>query len=84
MAAGGLLGLLHAFFSVNLRADQIVGGTAINFLALGITGYLFLQLYGSENIPPELSEIPDVSLGFLDEHPAGRELSRTAPSGDST
>ncbi len=32
---------VHAFFSIHLRADQIVGGTAINFLALGITGYFF-------------------------------------------
>ena len=30
--------LVHAFFAIHLRADQIVGGTAINFLALGITG----------------------------------------------
>ena len=37
MVAGGLLALVHAFFSIHLRADQIVGGTAINFLALGIT-----------------------------------------------
>ena len=31
LAAGGLMGLLHAIFSITLRSDQIVGGTAINF-----------------------------------------------------
>lgn len=69
MAAGGLLGLLHAFFSVHLRADQIIGGTAINLMAIGITGYAFVQLYGTENIPAGVSEIPRLQLSFLDRIP---------------
>ena len=69
MVAGGLTGLLHAFFAVSLRADQIVGGTAINFLALGLTTYLFFKIYGSEGTPTNLSTIPDVRLGFLDDIP---------------
>ena len=69
MAAGGLLGLLHAFFSVHLRADQIVGGTAINLLAIGITGYAFVQLYGTENIPAGVSQIPRLQMRFLDHIP---------------
>ena len=51
MAAGGALALVHAFFAIHLRADQIVGGTAMNFLALGITGYLFIDIYGSNGTP---------------------------------
>ena len=51
MASGGLLALVHAFFAIHLRADQIVGGVAVNFLALGITGYFFVQLYHGENVP---------------------------------
>ena len=69
IAAGGAFGLLHAFFSITLRADQIVGGTAINFLALGVTTYLFLKIYGEQGAPTDLSTIPDVSLGFLDDIP---------------
>jgi len=65
IGAGALMGLLHAVFSVSLRSDQIVGGTAINFLALGITSYLFFKLYGSQGTPSDLSTIPDVHLSFL-------------------
>jgi simple sugar transport system permease protein len=65
MAAGGSLALVHAFFAIHLRADQIVGGTAVNFLALGITGYLFVDVYGTEGTPSEIPSIPDVELGFL-------------------
>ena len=60
--SGGLLALVHAVFAIHLRADQIVGGTAVNFLALGITGYFFVQLYHGNNIPTGVSQIPDVNL----------------------
>jgi general nucleoside transport system permease protein len=62
MASGGGLALVHAFFAIHLRADQIVGGTAVNFLALGITGYFFVQLYHGENIPTGVSQIPELHL----------------------
>jgi ABC-type uncharacterized transport system permease subunit len=73
LASGAVMGLVHAFFSVTLRADQIVGGTAINFLAAGITGYLFVRVYGTKGTPSEgLSTVPDVSLGFLYNIPPDR------------
>ena len=62
MAAGGLLALVHAVFSIHLRADQVVSGTAVNFLALGITGYMFLSHYGDQGTPNDISRVPDVSL----------------------
>jgi simple sugar transport system permease protein len=65
MAAGVALALVHAFFSINLRADQIVVGTGINFLALGITGYLFVDIYGAEGTPTDIPEIWTPHLGFL-------------------
>ncbi len=67
MIAGGLFALVHAFFSIHLRADQIVSGTAINFLALGITGYLFIDIYGEQGTPEGVPQIPDVRLGFLED-----------------
>jgi ABC-type uncharacterized transport system permease subunit len=66
MLLGGLLALVHAAFSIHLRADQIVSGTAVNFLALGITGYLFRDLYGDQGTPTDLSRVPDVRLPGID------------------
>jgi general nucleoside transport system permease protein len=67
--SGCALGLVHAFFSIHLRANQIVGGTAINFLALGITGYLYNDIYGNNGTPTNLPAIPNVHLGFLSSIP---------------
>jgi simple sugar transport system permease protein len=63
--AGGLMALVHAFFAIHLRADQIVGGTAVNFLALGITGYFFFQLYHGEDVPVGISTIPKVHIPYV-------------------
>ncbi len=62
MLAGCALGLLHAVFCVSLRADQIVVGTALNFIALGLTGYLYVDTYGDQGTPDDLPGIPGVSL----------------------
>jgi ABC-type uncharacterized transport system permease subunit len=67
MVAGAAFALVHAVFSIHLRADQIVSGTAINFLALGITGYLYIDLYGAEGTPPDVSQIPNVHLSFIED-----------------
>ena len=65
MTAGGALALVHAVFSIHLRADQIVSGTAVILLAWGITGFLYNDIYGDAGTPGDLPAVPDVDLGFL-------------------
>src|SRR5512136_76498 len=43
--SGGLFGLLHAALSVTFKVDQIIGGTVINLLAIGVSGFLNRQLF---------------------------------------
>ncbi|HZS29888.1 MAG TPA: ABC transporter permease [Gaiellaceae bacterium] len=66
LAAGGLFALIHAYWAIHLRGDQIISGMAINFLALGVTGYFFEQLYGNKNIPAGVSTIPNVAIPGID------------------
>ena len=39
--AGAVLGLFLALMSITLKIDQIIGGTVINILSIGITGYFY-------------------------------------------
>jgi general nucleoside transport system permease protein len=64
-AAGGLLALVYAYFAIHLRADQIVGGTGVNFLAYGITGYFFVKLYNNNPVPGGVSVLPNVHIAGL-------------------
>ncbi|MDQ3128201.1 MAG: ABC transporter permease [Chloroflexota bacterium] len=66
IGAGMLVSLLHAWLSISVRADQIISGTVINIIALGLTGYLnrLIQPSGSAGTldpirpPAALLELP--------------------------
>ncbi|MEZ4662272.1 MAG: hypothetical protein R2911_32375 [Caldilineaceae bacterium] len=59
---GGLMGFLHALFSIRYRMDQIISGTVIIVLATGITSYLFDRRRGQGKFGairiPLLADIP--------------------------
>ena len=58
---------MHAFVSIDLGADQIVSGTAVNFLALGITGYFFIDVYTDQGTPGDVDFTPTVHLPWVPE-----------------
>ncbi|MFS0863903.1 ABC transporter permease [Fredinandcohnia sp. 179-A 10B2 NHS] len=72
---GILFSLLHAFASINLSANQIISGTAINMIAGALTVFLARNITGSGNIRitngfapsdiPVLSSIPIIGDLFF-------------------
>ena len=50
VVAGALFSVLHAFASINLNANQVISGTAINMMAGALTVYLARTITGSGNI----------------------------------
>ncbi len=66
--AGMAMAAVHAVWAIHFKVDQIISGTAINFLALGITGYLFIDKYGDSGTPGNIPDygIPDVHIHFLE------------------
>jgi ABC-type uncharacterized transport system permease subunit len=65
MLSGGVLALIHAVFSIHLRADQIVSGFAVNLLALGLTGYLYSSIYPDGTPTERVDRVPEVALDSL-------------------
>src|ERR1700738_4137721 len=68
VASGALMALLHAVLSITFRVDQIISGTVVNILAVGLTGYLNRQLFAT-GAPPGLSVLPTIPFGPLTDIP---------------
>lgn len=72
--AGGLVGALHALMSITLKVDQIISGTVINILAVGLTGYFYQQGLTTQGklTPiriPLLADIPIIGPVFFNNPP---------------
>ncbi|MFP4323036.1 MAG: ABC transporter permease [Anaerolineales bacterium] len=78
LLAGGVAALLHAWLSVTFKTDQIVSGTVINILAIGVTSfvrreYLLSTEAGTETLPtiaiPLLSDLPIIGDPLFNNKP---------------
>jgi len=66
--SGGLMALLHAVLSISFMVDQIVSGTVVNILAVGITGFIRrAMLIGNPMGNP--GTFPMVDIPFLSDIP---------------
>jgi general nucleoside transport system permease protein len=57
MIVGAVFSLLHAVASISFRADQVVSGVAINFLAIGLSLFLVKKMYGK-------GQTDQIQIGF--------------------
>jgi ABC-type uncharacterized transport system permease subunit len=67
IAIGGLLGLLHGFFSITLGVDQVVSGMGIWILGFGLTTYIgnpYTGPLGMPRIPSLLGLSPFSYVGI--------------------
>lgn len=73
---GALFSLIHAYLSINLNADQVISGTGINLLAVGLTIFFAQIFFGQQRTDafetgfikttfPGLSEIPVIGDIFF-------------------
>jgi ABC-type uncharacterized transport system permease subunit len=68
IAIGGLLGLLHGFFSITLGVDQVVSGMGIWIFGFGLTTYIgnpYTGPLGMDRIPTIFGLSPFFYLGVV-------------------
>jgi len=76
--SGGVAALLHAWLSITFKTNQIVSGTVINILAVGVTSfvrreYLLSTEAGAETLPsiriPLLADLPIIGDPLFNNKP---------------
>ena len=69
LAAGLVFALIHALMCITFEADQIISGTAIILLALGGTGFLMVEVFGSGGTSPRVPGFEEVPIPILSDIP---------------
>jgi len=82
---GGLMGLLLAVLSVTFKVEQIIGGTVVNILAIGVTGFLNRQLFFESNglfggqLPHAPGVLPRIHIPILADIPVVGKMFEQQP-----
>ncbi len=71
MVAGGVIGLMLAFFVLNLKTDEILAAIAINLMATGGTVLLMLAVSGDRGSSTSISNVsaPKIVIPLIDQIP---------------
>jgi len=65
---GALMALLHAVLSIRFKMDQIISGTVINLMAIGLTGYFNRVLFIGK-VVPGVRTLPIIRIPLLSKIP---------------
>ncbi|QQK07256.1 ABC transporter permease [Miniphocaeibacter halophilus] len=69
MFVGAMMGLLHAFFCIKLKAHQSVMGVGINLFASGLTAVLLKMIWNNEGMSVSVKVLPSVTIPILNKIP---------------
>lgn len=66
---GMIMAALYAFLTVTLRQQQVVTGTAMNILAVGVCSYFQRVLFGVPVTPLRIEALPKIEIPLLSKIP---------------
>jgi simple sugar transport system permease protein len=67
MGASGLMALVLAYYSVDLRGSQITVGLGLYVLGIGLSSLLYRVVFGVRLTPPRVSTLPALAIpGLVD------------------
>ena len=74
MAAGAVVGLVMAIFTIGFKCEHILAGVAVNILASGLTIVLLQMIWGTRGKSSEVDGLGVVSLPIINKIPIVKNL----------
>lgn len=69
MIVGAMIASIHAFVSIEFRANQVVSGVAINMLASGLTSFFLRAIFKHAGQSPSVASLKKISIPFIKDIP---------------
>jgi simple sugar transport system permease protein len=69
LLAGGLMGLIMAFFSATLQTNQVITGISLVILGQGASAFLYRQIFGVSSRPPRVEGFAELAIPGLSQIP---------------
>lgn len=69
MVVGLLWNSIMAWISVNMKANQVIAGTALNILSVGFAAYIYRVIFGIQSLPPQVEPFQSIKIPVLGDIP---------------
>ncbi len=64
-----LYSLIMAWLSVTMRTNQVIAGTAMTILGVGLAAYVYRTIFGIKSLPPQVTAMASVKIPLLSDIP---------------
>ena len=65
MLAGLLFSIIMAWLSVTMKANQVIAGTALTILGVGLAAFIYRTVFGIKSLPPQIEPFVSLDVPFL-------------------
>lgn len=69
MLAGLLFSSIMAWLSVTMKANQVIAGTALTILGIGLAAFIYRTVFGIKSLPPQIEPLKALNISGLTDIP---------------
>ena len=69
MVSGVIFTMIMAWLSITVRANQVIAGTAMTILGIGLSAFIYRSVFGIRSLPPQITPFAVARIPILSDLP---------------